>query len=65
MAEKKSLVTAMDEARRLSIERPTCTYWVMDKLRQKARCHGSDWCVRELLIKGWHIHCEFKNGRMV
>ena len=65
MAEKKSLVRAREEAQRLSIQNPDHTYWVMDKPRQRAVCHGSEWCVKERILAGWYVDCKYRNGKYI
>ena len=62
MVEKKSLVLAMEEAQQLSLKNPGVRYYVMDKPGRRAACHGSEWCVKEKILAGWYIYCEFFNG---
>ena len=65
VAEKKSLVMAMEEAQQLSIKRPGVAFRVMDKPRKKAVVNSSDWVYRELVLDGWHNYCTFRDGRMI
>ncbi len=64
MAEKKSLTAAKKEAQNMSLRNPGIVYYVMDKPRERAVCHGSEWCVKERILAGWHINCRYLNGEM-
>ena len=65
MKEKSTLVQARQEAYRLSVEHPGCTYTVMDKPGQRAVCHYSDWCIKERILAGWHTDCKYLNGKYI
>ena len=65
MAEKKSLTAAKKEAQSLSLRNPGQVYWVLDKSRRLAVCHGSEWCVRERILAGWHIVCKYRDGKCI
>lgn len=60
---KKSLVEAIEQARRMSEEHPDMIYYVMDKPRHHAACHGSYWVVKEKILAGWSVYCRFQNGK--
>ena len=65
MAQKKSLLEAVERARELSTAHPQTTYYVMDKPRKQAVVSGSEWIYRERILEGWHCYCKFRDGRMI
>lgn len=48
----------------MSLRNPGIVYYVLDKPRERAVCHGSEWCVKERILAGWHINCRYLNGEM-
>lgn len=64
---KQSLVDAMNEARELSIKHIDETYYVMDKKRNKAKCHSKTFLDMpyfsyRLISDGYYPYCKFVNG---
>lgn len=60
---KKSIESAMEQAKRHSENFPAIRVWVMDKPRKHAVMCASDWVYRERLLEGWVCLAEFKNGQ--
>ena len=65
MAQKKSLLEAVERARELSTAHPQTTYYVMDRPRKRAEVHAVEWIYRELVLEGWHCYCKFRDGKRI
>lgn len=59
---KDSIIIAEQEAKRMSLEHPNTIYYVIDKKRQRACCHASEWIVRNKILEGWYGVCRYVNG---
>ena len=62
---KKSLEKAIQDAIKMSKEHPGITYHVMDKKGKKAGCYVVDWCVKELVLDGYHTDSRYRDGKKI
>ena len=62
MYQKKSLLSATAEAVASSMGHSGVIYYVMDKRKQQAACHASQWVVKEKILAGWHVVAKYMNG---
>lgn len=62
---KKSLAEAIERGLEYSKKFPETTVYVMDKPRQHAAVHTSEWVYREKILAGWHTVKKFLNGQEV
>lgn len=62
---KKSVVSALEQAREHSEAFPDVTVRVMDRARKHAIVTASEWVYKEAINDGWHTVATFRDGKEV